>query len=110
MQLSTWSHGQDLAHPQTWRSPDLIELNNTHQSVERYLQDASADAPLAVNALQTTTLSIPPLDLLASMCDSSDEENAKSLLHKQRRIRAQIMRNSDKLRQGPEKEREHVHE
>ena len=105
---ATWANWQDLAHPQTWRSPNLIALNITHarllrdfQCVERNLQDASADALLADNALPTaTTLSIPPLNLLASMRDSSDEENAKSLLPKQRRITAQIMRNSEKLRQG----------
>ena len=68
--------------------------------MERNLQDANADAPLADNALPTTTLSFPPLNLLASMRDSSDEENAKSLLPKQWRITAQIMRNSETLRQG----------
>ena len=73
---ATWANGQDLAHPQTWRYPNLIALNTTHarllqdfQCVERNLQDADADAPLADNALPTTTLSIPPLNLLASMRD-----------------------------------------
>ena len=75
-------------------------LLQNFQCVERNLQEVSADAPIADNALPTITLSIPPLNLLASMHDSSDEENAKSLLPKQRRITAKIMSNSEKLRQG----------
>ena len=48
------------------------------QCVERSQPDASDDAPPADDASPApTTLSIPPLNLLASMQDSSDEEGAR---------------------------------
>ena len=68
---------------------------------ERNQQDTSDDAsPDDDVSPAASTLSLPPLNLLASMRDSSDEEGDKHSLPQQQCVTAHIMRNFAKHRQA----------
>ena len=78
-----WAGGQDLTQHDSWTAPNLLALKHTHarllseyQCVEvspDVVGDAAAQAPDAAEA-PVVTLLLPPLNLLATMQNSSEEE------------------------------------
>jgi len=97
-----WAGGQDLTQHDSWTAPNLLALKDTHarllseyQCVEvspDVVGDAAAQAPDAAEA-PVVTLLLPPLNLLATMQNSSEEEGNTITRPPQPRITSQIMRN-----------------
>ena len=97
-----WAGGQDLTQHDSWTAPNLLVLKDTHarllseyQCVEvspDVVGDAAAQAPDAAEA-PVVTLLLPPLNLLATMQNSSEEEGNTITRPPQPRITSQIMRN-----------------
>ena len=94
-----WAGGQDLTQHDSWTAPNLLALKDTHarllseyQCVEvspDVVGDAAAQAPDAAEA-PVVTLLLPPLNLLATMQNSSEEEG-NITRPPQARITSQIM-------------------
>ncbi len=97
-----WAGGQDLTQPASWTAPNLNALRDTHARLLREYQcvevappdvvgDAAAPVPDAA-AAPVVTLFLPPLNLLATMQNSSEEEGNTTTWPTQARLTSHIMR------------------
>ena len=97
-----WAGGQDLTQPASWTAPNLNALRDTHARLLREYQcvevappdvvgDAAAPVPDAA-AAPVVTLFLPPLNLLATMQNSSEEEGDTTTWPTQARLTSHIMR------------------
>jgi hypothetical protein len=104
---SEWVAGQNLADPTTWNSSALHTLKQLHSNLLTHYNCTEWAPPLADDAPATDApaqghddnsvrpLSLPQLNLLASLCVRQDEDNGEvadcQLLPPQRQVTKHIM-------------------
>ena len=124
LHASGWVAGQNLADPNTWNSSALQTLKQLHDNLLTHYNCTEWAPPLADDAPapgapaqghdddSARPLSLPPLDLLSSLCVRQDEDNgevaAAPSLPPQRQVTKHIMqtwtlheqmlRNPDRMR------------